>query len=209
MASHLFSYLSGPAKNESIDLEKNATLHHNFLAFLAAAQHHHVDFLPVTWQSALEPFGKGATSKISETVVNVQMSLAFKRTSLSIVSQDSQPPVEEEQRVYRALISELMVLGNPIINAHPNILKLEGICWEIPANGTGVWPVLVFEKAPFGDLESFMASQIGRNLNFADKLGLCADVIEIMAFMHTCRTKFFVANIDIILICHRHHSWRY
>ncbi|KAL8688110.1 MAG: hypothetical protein Q9224_004970 [Gallowayella concinna] len=186
MASHLISYLSGPSEKQSVDLRAEADAHQNLLSFLAIAQKYSVDFLPITWQSALEPFGEGGTAKISQAVVNIQMSLAFKRTKLSTDSPHSTSTAENEHRVYRALISELMVLEHPIIKEHPNVLKLEGICWEISKTKPEVVPVLVFEKAPLGDLESHLLSERGKRLNFTEKRNVCADIMQSIAILHSC-----------------------
>lgn len=108
-------------------------------------------------------------------VVNVQMSLAFKRTKLSPDAYHSRSTAEDEHRVYRALISELMVLEYPAIKKHPSVLELDGMCWEIPKTKSKVFPVLVFEKAPFEGPESYLLSEHGRLLNFTERHNVCAD----------------------------------
>lgn len=47
-------------------------------SFLGVAQNLCVDFLPVTWQRALEDAGLGGTSHIRQAPINAQMSYVFK-----------------------------------------------------------------------------------------------------------------------------------
>lgn len=167
----------------------STSLHYDFISFLAAAQKCEVDFLPITWQPALEGAGSGGTAKISQSVINLQISLAFKRTTLP--SRSSQEP-DYESYTYRALMSEVVILSCPSIREQPNIIKLEGICWEIGGEGQ-VWPVLVFEKAEFGSMRSFMDSDQGKELHFEDRLKLCNKIGAAIMVMHSCR-KFFLSS---------------
>ena len=61
------------------------------------------------------------------------------------------------------LDNELIVLGHSAIQEHPNIAKLQGLCWDI--SDDKIWPVLVFEKSHFDDLYSFATSLVGKELD--------------------------------------------
>ena len=50
-------------------------IHCDFLSFLGIAQMLRIDFLPITWQPALETVGHGGTAEIRQALVNLQMSL--------------------------------------------------------------------------------------------------------------------------------------
>jgi serine/threonine protein kinase len=150
--------------------------------FLALAQNLWIDFLPVTWQPELDAIGKGATAEIRQSLVNLQTGFAFKRF-LNIESES------EDIRIFRALIAEVSILGHFAVRDDPNILQLEGVCWNIGSgDGRGgddqMAPVLVFEKTQFGDLWNFMAN-IGRSLSFEERLDICADVGNPVRYMHT------------------------
>jgi hypothetical protein len=54
---------------------------------------------------------------------------------------------------------------------------------DIPSDEE-VWPVLVFEKAQFGDLYSFATLPVGRDLCIAERLKLCVDVGTAIMDMH-------------------------
>ena len=68
---------------------------HNFVAFLGATQALGIDFLPITWQSAMEDVGRGATAEIRQSLLSLQTSLAFKRIQPSPFSKRSEKAAEE------------------------------------------------------------------------------------------------------------------
>ena len=150
----------------------------SFLAFLATVQALDIDILPITWQSAREPIGQGGTSKINQAPANTHMSLAFKQIK------DKEKLEKTEEQIFHMVINELLVLGHPPIQAHPNIVRLQGICWDISSDNK-VWPVLVFEKSPFDDLNSFATRQIGKGLGIRQRLKLCVDIGEALIYMHS------------------------
>jgi uncharacterized membrane protein len=95
--------------------------------------------------------------------------------------------VSDDKGTFRALISEVAVLSQPSIRNHPDIIHLESTCWDISPENEKVWPVPVFEKTQYGDLDNFLRSEIGRMINFEDRLDLCADVAAAVLTMHSCR----------------------
>src|SRR5271154_3930657 len=126
-------------------------LPYDFINFLAVAQWRDVDFLPITWEPALDSVGAGATAEIRQSLINLQLSLAFKRVHLERLCPG------HYRNAIRALISEALVLGHPVIRRHQNIIRLQGICWDVRPDN--VWPVLVFKKSQYGDLKRFMMSE--------------------------------------------------
>lgn len=151
----------------------------NFLTFLAVSQRRGIDYLPITWQPALESVGSGSTADIRQSLINLQLSFAFKRIHLERLTTNSQ------RDAFLALISEVFVLGHPAIRGHENVIRLEGICWEIKKEE--VWPVLVFKKSPLGDLNRFMTTSAGRTLGIKERLSLCEGVAAALMTMHSFR----------------------
>lgn len=149
----------------------------DFLSFLAVSQRRGVDYLPITWQPALDSVGIGATADIRQSLINLQLSFAFKRIHRERLTTNS------HRNAFRALISEVFVLGHPIVRDHPNIIRLEGVCWEFTEKE--VWPVLVFKKSPFGDLKRFMMTDVGKKLDIDERLGLCSEVAAALMTMHS------------------------
>jgi hypothetical protein len=80
------------------------------------------------------------------------------------------------------MISEILALESPHVRAHPNVVDLEGICWEVKEGV--VLPVLVFPKAELGDLRSLMQSQQGSGLAFDAHVNLCVDIAKGVTVLH-------------------------
>lgn len=160
--------------------EQMVASRYDLIIFLATVQSLRIDILPITWQAALQPIGGGATGMIYETVIDIQTSLAFKRVS------KRQRERETESRIFRAFINEITVLGTPLIRRHPNIVNLLGVSWDVASDGK-VWPVLVFEKSRFGDLEQFLRSPEGVDLNITGRMMLCMDIGRALVDMHRNR----------------------
>jgi len=146
---------------------------YDLIAFLSVVQKYNVDYLHITWQPALADLGKGGSGTISQSTFSTDMPLAFKR-------------FHEDDGSYTdflPLVSEVLVLSQPAIKMHPNIVNLEGICWEIKRSTEKAIPVLVFEKAAW-DLQQFMNVSQGRNMSLDDRLNLCADIGSAIRTLH-------------------------
>jgi len=81
------------------------------------------------------------------------------------------------------LMSEVLILSQPHIQNHPNIVNLERICWEIKPRTEKAGAVLVFEKAPW-DLQESMNTSEGLNLSINDRLNICADIGSAIMVLH-------------------------
>jgi Protein tyrosine and serine/threonine kinase len=150
---------------------------YDFLDFLGVAQSLKIDFLPIQSQPALDKVGKGGTANILQALVNAQTTFAFKHLK-------SPRLAEDKSRNLRALIAELSVLGHPAIRHHPNIAHIEGICWDVLDGGEEVWPILVFEKTQLGDLNRFVSSGPGKELNFKTRIDILFDVALAVRDLH-------------------------
>jgi len=164
-------------------------LHHNFLTFLAIAQRLKIDFLHITWHPAMDRVGEGGTAEIRQSLVNVQTNFAFKRFKGSL----------SDCSYFQALISEVTILADTSIRDHENIIRLEGICWEITTGENEVRPVLVFEKSSYGDLEQFLRSGSGSEIDSRTRLKLCVDVGLAILSMHS-NCKFCAYNLRDVAI---------
>ena len=115
----------------------NRVAQSDLIAFLSIVQKFEVDYLPITWQPALGTLGEGGSGSISQSTYMTKNPLAFKRFYDSGDSDGGFLP----------MMSEVLILSQPPIQNHPNIVDLEGICWEIKPRTEKAVPVLVFEKA--------------------------------------------------------------
>ena len=148
----------------------------DLIAFLSIVQKYNVDYLPITWQPALSTLGAGGSGTISQSSFIPEKPLAFKRFH------DSENPDGD----FLPMMSEVLILSQPPIQNHPNIVNLEGICWEITgkAGEEKAVPVLIFEKASW-DLQQFMNVPEGMNMVFEDRLKICADVGGAVVALHS------------------------
>lgn len=156
--------------------EQAETSECDLITFLAVAQKVQVDILPITWQSARGIIGVGATSTIYEALINSQTSFAFK------CIEDQLRRKSWKTSNFQTLINEVTILSQ--LRGHPNIVELQGICWDVTADDE-VLPVLVFEKAPFGDLYSFLKRPVGRDLSILKRLSLSVDIGTAVIHMHS------------------------
>jgi len=156
----MFTSYSAAPKNPP-----NGELQNDLIAFLSIVQKCNVNYLPITWQPALSALGVGGSGMISQCAFSTDMSLAFKRFHDNGDSDMDLMP----------LMSEVLILSQPPIRTHPNIVNLEGICWEIKLGTEKAVPVLVFEKAPW-DLQQFMNEREGMDMLIEDRLKICADI---------------------------------
>ena len=150
--------------------------HENLGYFLTVIQYFQINIIPVTWQPALDSLGRGTSAVVNQSMIHASLYYAFKRTGLDTP--------------YSTLISEVAILSLPQIRGHANINGLEGICWELRVNGPdigpAVRPVLVSNKADFGDLRRFLKSEDGMNLSLQQKLDICLDIARAMNELHQC-----------------------
>lgn len=155
----------------------------SLLSFLSIAQNLNIDFLPITWGPALNKVDRGGTSDIHQSLVNVETTFAYKRLIYSELQEE-----KEKEKAFQALIAEISILGQEEIRRHGNVVRLEGLCWDVvdsTDNEEKVWPVLVFEKAEMGSLQDFMKGK-GENLGFGERVELCRDVGRGIWVMHRC-----------------------
>ena len=173
--------------------------HHDFLRFLAVCQTRRIDFFGITWDRVLDDnsnlLGLGVTAAIHPGLLKLDLTFAFKRLTDRYFGQADKASAEQRRhQLYEALTSEVWVLGNPVVREHENIIRLECICWDLLPEDQEeiVRPVLVFEKAKYGDLAQFKRSSSGLRLSLAQKLKICSDIIRGIAMMHSCGELFLI-----------------
>ena len=181
-ASTLTSCTSSVWYSSVPDVARTPIGHYDFISFLATTQKAGVMFLPLNWRPELEKLGLGGQGDIRQLQVTADTTFAFKR--LSTTSRNGQQTEDSERRLFRALQSEVLILCNPSVRNHPNIVNLEAVCWDLSSE-EAVMPVLVYEKSPFGDLRQFLDSDAGKKLNLQSKLDICFRIGKAIEVMHT------------------------
>jgi hypothetical protein len=169
---------------------------YDLILFLAVAQYFMIEFLPVTWPQALGSLGEGGAAEVRQSPIDIQRSFAFKCIK--------RPEDDITTASYRVLVSELSILANPIVEVHPHIVTLLGVSWDVIDETA--WPVLVFEKAQFGNLKDFMRMEAGSALCYDKRVKLCAGVAAALRDMHSsggfCLPMFPIS--DLIPDCRNH-----
>ena len=92
----------------------NRVVQNDLIAFLSIVQKCKVDYLPITWRPALRTLGAGGSGMISQSTFMAKKPLAFKRLHDSGNSDGGFLP----------MMSEVLILGQPPIQNHPNIVDL-------------------------------------------------------------------------------------
>ena len=157
-------------------VSNDSALSYNIVSCVLAMQECDIDILPTTWEEVRQPIGQGGTATVHQSMFNLESSFAFKRLS------DYQQKRGKGAGNYKNLISEIRILGTPAIRSHPNIVVLEGICWDITEQH--IWPVLLFEKSYFGNLEEFAVSETGKSLSSSERLKLCGMIADAIKLLH-------------------------
>jgi hypothetical protein len=159
-----------------LEISDNAS-HEDLLALLSLVQILEIDILPLMWYPALH-VGRGGFAALNEAPVNKEVNLAFKR----LISMESTS--EKARGSFLSSMKEIAILRHYNVSKHPNIVDFYGISWEINLIGGQILPVLVLEKAPYGDLFRFRNSPEGKNLSVKTKLSLCTQIAEGLAMLH-------------------------
>jgi serine/threonine protein kinase len=164
----------------SLQSTQPATAPCDVTTFLASLQEWKVDILPITWQAAQQPIGAGATSRIDEVSQTVHRSFVFKRLS----DKHKEPAMKESS--LRMILNEIAILSHTRVREHPNVIELEGICWDVESESQ-VWPVLVFDRTNWGDLSDFVDKPEWKTLTATLRMNICSDIGRAMSFMHDQR----------------------
>ncbi|KAH6687211.1 hypothetical protein F5X68DRAFT_239716 [Plectosphaerella plurivora] len=126
----------------------------------------------------LDRSGKGGTASIQHSSLSHEVGLSFKNVDPR--NFPAAAPEESEAAAFLSLIRELDCAPRD----HLNIMELLDISWEINDSGKP-WPVLVYRKAPHGDLQTFLESQETPTLSWAQKLRLILDIVRALRYLHT------------------------
>ena len=163
--------------------------HWDLLYCLALATEHHLDLLPIRWRPDFDDTPdhilEGGTAKIDKLKVDVKTSLMFKRVRVL----DAFKQIDDE-RTYEALCQEIAILTHQPIREHPNIVRLEGLCWDIEESTNTVYPALVFERAFHGDAFRFFNLAENCSLPIEIRWKLCIDIARGIAILHASREYF-------------------
>ena len=197
----------GPCTATSADPER-----YDFITFLEVCQNLEIDFLPITWRPALDCLGIGAQSEVRQSLINPALSFAFNRVKIPrYLSQEEEHAVYQVLISQVLILGHSEVRNHFNINkligvcwdvrqgentqntySH-GLTRPESDVLPRDSRKTDqetlsckwkVWPVLVFEKSKHGDLECFIRSTSGSNLDIIGRLKLCEDISSGLRSLH-------------------------
>ena len=179
----------------------STTLQNNLLSYLSFVKTHDIPILPVTKPDIRSVLGQGASFLVngaempktyvdpsSGTIFPQGLIVAYKRAVLEVKGlRDMEELIEGRIQI---LFNELHTMHHPPLRAHPNIVDLLGVGFEIegPANALNAMPVLVPECAELGNFAEVLetAKKEERPLSFAAKVSLCLDIAHGIEILHAC-----------------------
>jgi hypothetical protein len=101
------AFMERPEANTQADLVK----------YLSVVQKCNIDFLPMRWLPALGALGEGGTGAVNQSDASLVIAFAFKRLH----------GYRDLEDFFLPLLTEILVLSQPLIKEHPNVLNLEGV----------------------------------------------------------------------------------
>jgi serine/threonine protein kinase len=105
-----------------------------------------------------------------------------------------------------SILREVRILSQPEMRSHSNIVKLKGIAWEQDDDSETTWPMLVLERAPFGDLSYFLKKD---PLNIDVRTAFCFDIATALCCIHEAGIAHGDVKCENVLIFQDDPSSRY
>lgn len=191
------SAIPGLSLHPAIYATSSTTVQDDLISFLSYVKTRNIPILPVTLPDVRSVLGQGASflvngAEMPETYVDPVsgvifpkgMVVAFKR---AILNDDMNDPIANRILV---IFNEVLTMCHPPLLAHPNIVKLLGIGFEIegPSGHEYAMPVLVPECAELGNLAEVLetARKEDRPMSYEEKISLVVDVAHGLEILHAC-----------------------
>ena len=158
--------------------------HYDLLSYLAITERlsnlRLYSFIPNYQINNRSSIQAGASGIVHNQELSGDSGIIFKRYRTT--------PQSSRQEVFKAIISEVMVLKHPVLAKHPNVVDLNGVTWDVEfehGQAPQVTPVLVFKRAEYGDLASFFRTSQGQRSSLEERLQFCIDIASALKAMHT------------------------
>ena len=166
--SSLFSWSSIGTSNDSLQARTNHDLaaDEDFIAYMALVEDLEVDLLPANWQPQYYAEMERSTSATYDQYVDMRQNAAFRRFKKT----------SNRHMSLTAALKEVSCVANPTNRQHQNIIDLQGFCWDLTRIQEDIQPILIYEKARWRDLHTFMDSKRGVSMKLIEKLKICADI---------------------------------
>ncbi|KAK8002093.1 hypothetical protein PG991_014315 [Apiospora marii] len=193
-----FASLSRSAGPVPVAILESNDASYNLITFLGAVQLLPREILPIPlYYDEAEPPEFGGTANIRHSLLSNETSLSFKRIQPHTLfnNPDSEAVQDIESKCYRVLISEI----SHLLLVHPNIIRLLGVAWESKSDDK-VWPVLVFKRAPHGNLRAFIETR-EQYLSWKQKLSFVVDMARALEYSHSANIIHGDMKPSNIFVC--------
>lgn len=112
-----FDLLFSTISQQEVAAKEEIACDRNLNCFLGAVQALELDFLPITYQPQSGLIGQGGTSKIRQSLLSSDHSLAFKAIDIGDVSRTRTP--ENLNAMYSLLLAEMQHMEKKVILESP------------------------------------------------------------------------------------------
>ncbi|KAH0563161.1 hypothetical protein GP486_002269 [Trichoglossum hirsutum] len=202
------SGVPGVSLHSAVYSRPSTTLEDNLISFLSYIKSQNIPILPVSLPDVRSVLGQGAsffvngaelpetyTDQTTGTVLPKGLVVAFKRATMN----ENMADIIADRIC--VIFNEVLTMLHPPLLAHPNIVKLLGIGFELEGMDH-VMPVLIPECAELGNLAEILetARKEDRPLDFEEKLSLCIDVAHGLEVLHACDIVHGDVKCENILI---------
>ena len=190
----------GVSQHSAIFSTCPTSFHDDLLSFLAYIKARRIPIFSVALPDVRSVLGRGASffvngAAMPETCKDEFTGEVFEKGSIvalkrAIVPNGTRDIQDGLAKRINLLYTEVLTMRHAPLVAHPNIVKLLGIGFEVEGHESdqNAMPILVPECAELGNLAEVLetAKREDRPLPFDQKLSLCVDVAHGLEALHAC-----------------------
>jgi Protein tyrosine and serine/threonine kinase len=191
----------GASLHSAIYSTPSTNLQDDLISFLSYVKAQKIPIIPISLPDVRSRLGQGVSflvngAEMPETYVDRMTGIFFPKGMIvamkRAIMNDSMTDIIGNR--IKVIFNEVLTMRHPPLLAHPNIVKLLGIGFEVegPTGFEHAMPVLIPECAELGNLAEILetARKEDRPLDFEEKLALCIDVAHGLEVLHACGQPF-------------------
>lgn len=191
------SVIAGATQHSAVYPTIPTSVQNTLISFLSYIKTHGIPILPVSMPDVRTVLGFGASffvngAEMPEDYEDPVTGASLSQGKIVAVKRPIQQPNMRDPMADRIRVAfiELITTNHPPLRAHPNIVNLLGVGFEIggPKENSPAMPMLIPEIAELGNLAEVLetAAQEEHPLTFEQKMSLCIDVLHGLEILHAC-----------------------